>query len=307
MVSLNQLFNRTYPLEVTRFAGITSTISPASSADFEISVPLAFLLFAIESSSDATVRLYSSSIDRLSDSNFQEFILTGGVILSLSHDAIAFVNQENLIFIRITNNSGTSEAIAIYLSGLPWVVGISEAVNISAGAILIPNNQSLFEAVDNTLLSAYIPEIGTTTWNDIKVLDTANSPNNQIINNQLQIGEINTGAVIDFEISDTVLRLDWAVEVGVKLGIVLRYQSDGNMLVLEFDPDTNTIALNSVIASTITLVDSVSYPLNSEPKKKVEVRIIGIAIAVLIEGGLLKEFYTALYKDNTSFGVARIG
>lgn len=122
MVTLSQVFNKTYPNEVQTFTGITTELAPATSEDIEISANKALLLTSVESDIDATVRLYPSQSDRTLDLNFQEFNLTGGVAQTFYQNAIAFVNNENpqvdTIFARVTNNSALISIISLNLKAI---------------------------------------------------------------------------------------------------------------------------------------------------------------------------------------------
>lgn len=173
-----------------------------------------------------------------------------------------------------------------------------------AGAILIPLSQSLFEITDGAL-STYSPDIGTAVYEDIKILTTAGTPNNQIVNEQLVINTINTGAVLDLGVSDTVITTDWIFTTGDIGCIILRADSDGNLNYLELSE--NAIALKSVAGDIVSTVATNAYSFISGTTYRIEVVVIGVTYKVSIDSSVaIAEILSNEFKNATKFGVGKI-
>lgn len=174
---------------------------------------------------------------------------------------------------------------------------------IGAGALLIPTSQSLFETEDSAL-STYAPDVGSATYEEIKIYTTANVPDNQIVNEKLQINTPNTGVVLDLGISNTVIRTDWTFNSGDKCAIILRYDSDGNMNLLELS--ATQVAFKSIVDDIETTVLTTGFNFTNGTSYKIEVQCLGVQYKVLIDDVvaiaevLSNEFLTA-----TKFGLGR--
>ena len=208
-------------------------------------------------------------------------------------DSVTATTKLNFSGAKITDN-GNGEAIV--------------SISIGAGVILLPNSQSLFLATNNTNLTAYSPEVGTQTWADIKILSSANTPSNQIINNQLVISQPNTGAVINLGDRDTVLEFAWQVTAGDNLCAIARYQGTGNMMLISFTE--TAIALESVINNTITTLSSTPYTFTPGTTYSLQVRVIGVIYQVSVStspGNWAIELqdYSSLFLDEVRFGVGK--
>jgi hypothetical protein len=178
--------------------------------------------------------------------------------------------------------------------------------DFGAGTLFLPNSQSLFVAPSNTDVALYNPEIGTALWESVKILTTASAPDNQIINDQLVIGVADTAAVIDLATKDTILELSWLVESGIPLIAVLRYESEGNCLLVEFS--TSAIAIKSVISDAIATIDTASYTFTVSNTYLIQIRVVGVQIEVLVKdpnwtSALIA--YSPLFLSSTKFGVGR--
>ncbi len=175
--------------------------------------------------------------------------------------------------------------------------------NLGAGAILLPLSQSLFEVADGTL-STYTPDIGSATYESIKILTTAATPNNQIVSEQLQINVANTGAVLNLGISNTVLRVNWIFNTGDTDCLIARYSSNGNMVILEMSG--SAIAIKSIVNDVITTIQAQPYNFVDNTSYKIDLQVIGVVFKVLINDSvaiaeaLSNEFLTA-----TKFGIGK--
>jgi hypothetical protein len=176
---------------------------------------------------------------------------------------------------------------------------------IGAGAILIPSSQSLFTAADNTLITAYVPDVGSYSYSDIKILTTASTPVNKIIANRLQIDVINTGVVLDLGVSNTVLRSNWTFITGTVDALIARYSSNGNMVILRL---TGTaIAIETVVNDVFTVISSASFAFTNNTSYKIEMQVIGVAYKVLIDDTVvIAEALTSQFISATKFGVGKI-
>jgi hypothetical protein len=207
-------------------------------------------------------------------------------------------------FATISNSPGDGFAPIYDLSSgnITW-----QYVNrgIGAGSILLPLSQSLFETTNGTTATAYIPDIGTARYVDVKVLTTALAPNNQVQNEQLQINTANTGAVLDLGIANTVLRVNWIFTTGSSDCVIARYQSNGNMLILELSQ--NAIAFKSIVNDVITTITTQPFTFVDNTSYKIDLQAIGVVFKVLINDSiaiaeaLSNEFLTA-----TKFGIGRL-
>ncbi len=174
---------------------------------------------------------------------------------------------------------------------------------VGAGAILIPSSQSLFETADGAL-STYTPDVGSAVFEDLKIISSAGVVDNQIISEQLQINTPETGVALDLGISDTVIRTDWTFNTGDVGAIILRYNSDGNMNLLEMSG--TAIAFKSIVADVETTVLTTGYTFTNGTNYKIEVQCLGVTFKVLINDTvaiaevLSNEFLTA-----TKFGLGR--
>jgi hypothetical protein len=208
------------------------------------------------------------------------------------------------------NNSTIANTNKLTFSGAKVVnAGNGEAqisVSVGAGVILLPSSQSLFIASNNTTLTTYFPDTGNTNWSDIKILTSANTPNNEIVNNQLIVGEINTGAVLNLSDRDTVLELAWTVEAGT-LAVIARYDSAGNMVLIEFSPEA--IALKSVINDAVSAISSNSYNFTINNTYSLQIRIIGVVYEVFVSTNPPTTWtnvftnYCNLFLGKTKFGL----
>jgi hypothetical protein len=175
---------------------------------------------------------------------------------------------------------------------------------IGAGSILLPLSQSLFETPDG-VLTAYTPDVGAATYENIKVLTTAATPNNQIVSEQLQINVINTGAVLNLGTSNTVLRVNWIFTTGSTDCLIARYQSNGNMIILELNQ--GAIALKSIVNDVITTITTQPFTFVDNTSYKIDLQAVGVVFKVLIDDSvaiaeaLSNEFLTA-----TKFGIGKL-
>ena len=172
-----------------------------------------------------------------------------------------------------------------------------------AGAILIPISQSMFEIPDGAI-ATYVPDVGTMVFTDVKILTTAATPDNQIVNEELIINIVNTGAVLDLGVSDTVLRTDWTFNTGDISCLIARYDSDGNMVILELSG--TAIALKTVVADTITTVATEPFTFATGTTYEIELQIIGVTYTALIDGVEILQDNTNDFLTATKFGIGRI-
>lgn len=178
------------------------------------------------------------------------------------------------------------------------------SISSGVGTFLLPNSQSLFVESDNTALTAYSADVGSVSWQDIKILTTANTPNNQIVNNELVVNEVDTGAVLNLEKPDTVLELSWAVETGNNLAAIARYDSDGNMVLIKFTQ--STIGLVSIINDVETAIASTPYTFTDGQDYKLTIRVVGVIYEILVDDAIALRDFSNLFLDKTLFGVGKV-
>ena len=117
----------------TLVSGTTSSLNDNASANLDISGYKGYLLYAIQTSGAAWVRLYTDDANRTSDASrpegsdplpgagvIAEVITTGAQIILISPGAIGFSfdgsgNATTTIFSRVTNKTGSTAAITVSL------------------------------------------------------------------------------------------------------------------------------------------------------------------------------------------------
>ena len=189
-------------------------------------------------------------------------------------------------------------------SALVWQY-VNRYSSVGAGAILLPLAQSTFTADDGTVVPAYTPDSGDVVWTDIKVISTSQAPDNQIQNGQLAIATIDTGASQDISVSDTVIRVEYLFNTSDCDGIVLRYESDGNMLLLVLSE--TAIALKEIVADTATTIEARTCEFVDSEKYLIEVQIVGVTYRVSVRNSIkIFQGVSNKFLSATSFGLAKL-
>ena len=154
-------------------------------------------------------------------------------------------------------------------------------------------------------ISEYTDSNGEVIFSDVKLITTASTPDNTASGGETVITTPNTGVVSDLGESDVIMRIDYKADSDSISAIILRYESEGNGIILALTQ--GAIALKEIVNDVDTTFAAAAFDFVIGTQYAVEVKVLANSYTVTIDSIVqIENIVNPQFVNATKFGLATI-